>query len=168
MVDVRSKTFVNSGSMMLDRWSFLLSVGSKIADRSKSLIGDRWLVIDFAEVILVQFVTPLVQMCQKSFWLNEIPIISILLNKFSLWYKWFWVSEPFENPMSGNMPVLCIQLILLVVIAYYKVAARSVLFRDIGFSKGSDTQNHLYYNENLFRSIDMRWVLFDENYFWDV
>ena len=50
-------------------------------------------------------------------------------------------------------------------IAFSKVAARSVLFRDIGFSKGSDTQNHLYHNENLFRSIDMMWVLFDENYF---
>ena len=46
-----------------------------------------------------------------------------------------------------------------------KVIPRIRIFRDIGFSKGSDTQNHSYHNENLFKSIDMMWVLFDENHF---
>ena len=44
----------------------------------------------------------------------------------------------------------------------------SRIFRDIRFSKGSDTQDQLYHNENLFRRIDMMWVLFEENYFWDI
>ena len=45
---------------------------------------------------------------------------------------------------------------------------RSGIFRYIGFSKGSATQNHLYHNENVFRSIDMRRVSFAKNNFWDV
>ena len=49
-----------------------------------------------------------------------------------------------------------------------KVIPRIRIFPDIGFSKGSDTQNHLYYNKNLFKSIDMMWVSFDENYFLDI
>ena len=44
----------------------------------------------------------------------------------------------------------------------------SGIFRYIGFSKGSATQNHLYHNENVFRSIDMRRVSFAKNNFWDV
>ena len=37
--------------------------------------------------------------------------------------------------------------------------ARSGIFRHMGFSKGPDTQNHSYQNENLFRSIDMICIL---------
>ena len=46
-----------------------------------------------------------------------------------------------------------------------KVAFRLRIFPDMGFWKGSGTQNHLFHNENMFRSIDMMRVLFDENYF---
>ena len=41
-----------------------------------------------------------VHMSQKYFSRNTTHIISIPLNKF--WVSWFWVSEPFENPMSRN------------------------------------------------------------------
>ena len=47
-----------------------------------------------------------VQTSQKLFLVNETRLISILLNTFSLWYKWFWVAEPFENPMYRNIPDL--------------------------------------------------------------
>ena len=51
--------FVKSGSVMRDRWSFLLTAWSKIIDRSKRWIGDRWSLIDFGELILDQFFPPL-------------------------------------------------------------------------------------------------------------
>ena len=54
------------------------------------------------------------------------------------------------------------------IIRISKVAFRLRTFPDMGFWKGSDTQNHLYYNKNLFKSIDMMWVSFDENYFLDI
>ena len=51
--------FVKSGSVMRDRWSFLLTAWSKIIDRSKRWIGDRWSLIDFGELILDHFFPPL-------------------------------------------------------------------------------------------------------------
>ena len=48
---------------------------------------------------------------------------------------------------------------------FLTVTSRSAIFRYIGFSKSSNTQDHLDHNENLFRSIDVMHVWFDENYF---
>ena len=49
--------------------------------------------------------------------------------------------------------------------SYPKVVPKSAIFGNIGFSKGSAIQNHLYHNENLFTSIDIRRVSFTTNYF---
>eukprot|EP00493_Phyllostaurus_siculus_P021556 UN21883 len=51
------------------------------------------------------------------------------------------------------------------IIRISKVIAVLRTMGDIEFSKGFNTPNYIYHNENLFRSIDMIWVLFDENYF---
>ena len=57
------------------------------------------------------------------------------------------------------------KLIGMSIIRNPKVTSSLRTFGHLGFSKDSDTQNYLYHNENLFRSIDMMRVLFDENYF---
>ena len=56
-------------------------------------------------------------------------------------------------------------IITLTIIRNPKVTSSLRTFGHLGFSKDSDTQNHLYHNENLFRGIDIMRVLFDENYF---
>ena len=128
----------------------------KHSKREKTLFFEQ--KINFSEKSFGPIKNPRPETQGKSGSENKIPLLFWALERYFKKLPKF--SKSLENAYQVFQSLQIIRI--------SKVTFTLRTFPDLGFWKGSDTQNHLYYNENLFRSIDMMWVSFNENDFWHI